>query len=92
MNQKQNWKFDRGKNYCYEVLSTKKSDIQLIQRFQGFQNRQNVTIEKSKQQSYFRMSDFRMSDKLMEARSILVDIENVFKQQKNALYSTNLSS
>ena len=85
MNQKQNWKFDRGKNYCYEVLSTKKSDIQLIQRFQGFQNRQNVTIEKSKQQSYFRMSDFRMSDKLMEARSILVDIENVFKQQKNAL-------
>ena len=80
MNQKQNWKFDRGKNYCYEVLSTKKSDIQLIQRFQGFQNRQNVTIEKSKQQSYF-----RMSDKLMEARSILVDIENVFKQQKNAL-------
>ena len=69
------------------MLSTKKSDIQLIQRFQGFQNRQNVTIEKSKQQSYF-----RMSDKLMEARSILVDIENVFKQQKNALYSTNLSS
>ena len=74
------------------MLSTKKSDIQLIQRFQGFQNRQNVTIEKSKQQSYFRMSDFRMSDKLMEAQSILVDIENVFKQQKNALYSTNLSS
>ena len=74
------------------MLSTKKSDIQLIQRFQGFQNCQNVTIEKSKQQSYFRMSDFRMSDKLMEARSILVDIENVFKQQKNALYSTNLSS
>ena len=74
------------------MLSTKKSDIQLIQRFQGFQNRQNVTTEKSKQQSYFRMSDFRMSDKLMEAQSILVDIENVFKQQKNALYSTNLSS